>query len=62
MKLKDAYIIAEENIEACLKHFNMMYNQGVQDSKVWITRRINMAKSELKGRGGDYYEGKTRQN
>lgn len=62
MKLKDAYIIAEENIEACLKHFNIMYNQDVQDPKVWITRRINTAKSELKGRGGDYYEGWTRQN
>ena len=62
MKLKDAYIIAEENIEACLKHFNIMYNQNVQDPKVWITRRINMAKSELKERGGDYYEGSSRQN
>ena len=39
-----------------------MYNQNVQDPKVWITRRINMAKSELKEKGGDYYEGRTRQN
>lgn len=33
MKLKDAYIITKENIETCLKHFNIMYNQTFKIQK-----------------------------